>query len=137
MITGMDIVKEARKHLGTPFHHQGRMEGVGIDCIGLLVLVARGLGISVKDCTTYRRKPDGKQLIARLKENCEEIAIGEMSMGDIPVFWFRRPHLPQHVGIMTDCGIIHTNGDAGKVSEHIFDERWKKRLHSAFRFRGL
>ena len=31
-----DIVEEARSWLGTPYHHQAALKGVGCDCIGLL-----------------------------------------------------------------------------------------------------
>lgn len=31
------IVCSARKRIGTPFKHQGRKAGVGLDCIGLVV----------------------------------------------------------------------------------------------------
>lgn len=30
------IIQEARSWLGTPYHHKGRIKGVGVDCGGLL-----------------------------------------------------------------------------------------------------
>jgi cell wall-associated NlpC family hydrolase len=34
------IVTQARGWIGTPFHHQARLKGIGCDCLGLCVGVA-------------------------------------------------------------------------------------------------
>ena len=39
-VTGQDVVAEARRWLGTPWRHQARLRGVGVDCGGLVVCVA-------------------------------------------------------------------------------------------------
>ncbi len=39
--SGSDVVRTARTWLGTPYHHQGRLKGVGVDCAGLLIGVAQ------------------------------------------------------------------------------------------------
>jgi cell wall-associated NlpC family hydrolase len=33
------VIAEARSFLGTPFHHQGRLKGIGVDCAYLLAEV--------------------------------------------------------------------------------------------------
>lgn len=43
MVTRAEIVAEARLWLGTPYHHQGSVLGVGCDCVGLVRGVYRGL----------------------------------------------------------------------------------------------
>jgi hypothetical protein len=40
------LVAEARRWLGTPFRHQGRIRGEGVDCIGLVLEPARALGLT-------------------------------------------------------------------------------------------
>ena len=35
-LTRMDIVREAREWIDTPFKHQGHLKGVACDCIGLI-----------------------------------------------------------------------------------------------------
>ena len=47
MITKEDVVREAKTWLGTPFHHQGRLKGVGVDCAGVIVCVAKELKLKV------------------------------------------------------------------------------------------
>jgi hypothetical protein len=45
MITRKQIICEARKWIGTPFHKQASLIGIGCDCVGLIIGVARALGI--------------------------------------------------------------------------------------------
>lgn len=128
------IIKRARTCLGTPFHHQGRLPGVGIDCIGLLVHASAVLENPLKDNINYGRYPDGKTLMTALYEQLDEIEIEDVQIGDILVFQFRR--FPTHVGIKTDKGVIHTWTTVEKVVEHNLD-KWRKRICNVFRFRGI
>ena len=45
MLSRDDIVAEAERWIGTPFHWQGAVRGKGCDCKGLIVGVARDLGL--------------------------------------------------------------------------------------------
>jgi len=144
-ITRGMIVDEARKWLGTPFHHQGRVivpEG-GVDCIGLLVAPARALGVAIEDRTDYSLQPDGT-LVPELEAQFDQIETSEMRPGDLAALWFVKRSVPQHVGILTDykpvkgfLGLLHTYQDVGKVSEHALTDWWRSRLHSAWRYRGV
>lgn len=44
-INGNAIETEARKWLGTPYHHQARIRGAGVDCIMLLCEVYHACGL--------------------------------------------------------------------------------------------
>jgi len=35
------IIEKAREFIDTPYEHQGRLKGIGIDCCGLIILGAR------------------------------------------------------------------------------------------------
>jgi branched-chain amino acid transport system ATP-binding protein len=52
------LVAEARCWLGTPFRHQGRIRGQGVDCIGLVLEPARALGLTDYRPGAYSRLPD-------------------------------------------------------------------------------
>ena len=54
------MIASARACIGTPFHHQGRAIGIGLDCIGLIVVALTAAGFSVRDRSDYGRRPDGK-----------------------------------------------------------------------------
>jgi cell wall-associated NlpC family hydrolase len=48
-----EIVEKAREFLGTPWHHDARIKGVGIDCTGLLACTLAELGVPVQDQRGY------------------------------------------------------------------------------------
>lgn len=129
------VVAEARRWLGTPFRHQGRLLGVGCDCIGLTIEVARALGLSDYQNTSYGRRPDPRRMRALLDEHMDRVAIGEALDGD---WWFmswnKRPH---HMAMKTPVGVIHACEDYGAVVEHAMSPDWVARVRSCYRYRGL
>lgn len=122
MTTRADIVAAARDWIGTPFHHQGRLKGVGVDCAGLAICVARDLNLIPEDWnpTGYDRAPDGETLMAYCMEQMTPISQSEMQPGDVVVVRF--DNYPQHIGILGDyrhggLSIIHASGNSGAVIE--------------------
>lgn len=131
-MTGQDVVAEARKWTGTPWKHQGRSVH-GIDCVGLIIKVAHGLGLSDYDVTGYGRVPDGRELRHLIELHLDADA------PDVPgaVLLMRFMREPQHLAIRTDRGLIHAYAHVGKVIETSLDSRWTKRIVGAYRFRGV
>lgn len=112
----------ARRWIGTPYHHQARLPGVGLDCIGLLICAARELGHVPPDfnITGYRRVPDGHSLLRHLREHLAEIEQAEMAPGDYVCIAFDKH--PHHVGIIGayahgGLSLIHANSKTGRVEE--------------------
>lgn len=133
MVTADLVLAEARDWLGTPFRHQGRRKGVGVDCIGLIVGVAHALGLDPCDRTGYPRQPDGRSLEEALDRHLLRLGPGDMRPGDILLMRIRR--LPQHVGILAERGmLIHAHSSAGRVVEMRLDARWWDRVVAAYRF---
>lgn len=137
MVTRKKIVAEARSYLGTPFHHQGRVKGVGVDCAGLVGMVAVALGLlGVDDIPKdYAKQPNAHAMTKVLDEKMIRIPIFEATIGDVYHFAFDRE--PQHVGIITDIGIIHAYAQARKCVEHSLDFTWQSRIRGAYRFKGI
>lgn len=139
------IVAEARSWLGTPFHHQGRVRGVGCDCVGLLIGVARAVGLVAPDfdVTGYARSPNGKSLLDACDRHLERIARADMRPGDVLVI--RWLHDPQHVGIIGNhlhagLSVIHAYGTPdgrGSTIEHRLDDGMARRYVAAYRFPGV
>ncbi len=131
-----EILTAARAWMDTPFRHQGRCRGVGVDCIGLIVGVARDLGVDTRDRTDYPRQPDGSSLEAALDGQLRRLAPGTMGPGDVLLLRIRR--MPQHVGFLAEHGtIIHAHSAAGRVVEMRLNERWWDRLVAAYRLPGV
>jgi len=144
MTIAADIVAHARGWLGTPFHHQARLKGVGCDCLGLIVGVvnelelkdAIGTPLATYDEVTYSREPDGAYLTEKLVGLLDEVPLVDMQAGDLALFRVRDN--PQHLAILTDyegtIGMIHCFAQARRVVEHRLDDDWKSRLLKVFRW---
>ena len=126
------IVEAARKWVGVPFLHQGRTRA-GVDCVGLLIVVALDLGLPVEDVKTYGKVPHPRIMGAELERQMDRIAVGQLSPGD--VVWMAWRKVPHHLAIYTGDGLIHAFQNAGRVIEHPIDEIWRGRVRGAFRFR--
>lgn len=138
MITRTQIVTTARGYLNTPFHHQGRVKGVGIDCAGLLICVARDLEVRDPswDVSNYGPLPNGDELQQHLARNLQPIAIEAADAGDVLLMRFSKE--PQHIAILTSADyVIHSYAQVKKVVEHRLDSVWRARVLAAFRFNEL
>lgn len=136
MVTREQIVQKAREFVGTPYHHQGRLKHVGVDCVGLVVCIAEELGIAIEDQTRYPQNPDGS-LLPHVRTQLEEIPVEEAKAGDIYMVYVHKFDLPQHFLLITDYGIVHAfNGGLKKVVETTIG-KWKKRIVTAFKFKGV
>lgn len=124
------IIEEARKLLGVPFKHQGRNEKCGVDCVGIAVIIAKKLGLKIEDNTSYGVWPNNYQLINEIKKAGLK-KVENPKPGDILIFKIKK--YPQHLAIMTDKGILHAHQAVGKVVEHTFTDKWKKRLVGVYR----
>ncbi len=140
---GTLIAHEARTWLGTPFAHQGR-SAAGIDCLGLLIMVANALDLADKhgtplsthDRSDYTKSPKGEQLSAALEHTLLVIPPEEMQQGDIALCTF--DHTPQHLALIGTYhqggqSLIHAYAPARRVVEHALDASWRKRITTCYR----
>lgn len=132
------VVEAARECIGTPFRHQARVPGVGIDCVGLLVHCFRSLSLPYTDESGYPRDPFGRKLEKNLdsQPSLRRIDISEANAGDVLVMRMRMA--PQHVAIHSGfigghAYIIHSSEMHGGVVEHRLDELWGSRVLRAYR----
>lgn len=122
-VTRQDVVRAARQLLDTPYHHQGRLRGVGVDCVGLLIGVARDLGLvpSGFDVPPYPRTPDGTSLMHLAELHMQPLQPGEaVQPGHVVVVRFDQE--PQHLGVAADyrhggLSLIHSVARPGRVIE--------------------
>lgn len=135
IVTRAQIVSEARTWLGTPFHHQGRVKGCGVDCAGVVAGVGRALGLTDFDTVCYGRQPDPLLMGSILRKYLEPKPISQAQPGD--VLWMAFDRDPQHVAIVTDIGILHATSAIGKVVEHSLDATWRVRARACFGWPGV
>ena len=135
------VIRAARGWIGTPFHHQGRLKNVGVDCLGLLVGVAKeldlrdnnGRPIAQHDALDYGHFPDELRLATGLKKHCK----GARKLRAGLIGLFEIDGSARHLGIFGEKNgvltLIHAYAPARKVVEHRVDEIWEKRLVKLFR----
>lgn len=137
------ILAEAREWLDTPWRHQGRSKGHGVDCVGLLVGVGRGIGISnMDDPKGYGRDPGrSRDLILYLEKHFDRYDKNEEPLpGDIILI--RDLNGPTHVGIVAENKgrktIIHAdNCHRRRVIEHRYGSIFSKRIVAIYRLPGI
>lgn len=138
MTTRKQIVEAARRYLGTPFQHQGRLQGIALDCVGLPICIGRDLGLSVPDYHNYSPEPADDTVLQECKKNLREVSLEEMKPGDILCM---RVPVPCHTAIVTELlgqtGIIHAYSGIGKVVEHNLNLQWRRRIAGVFQFPGV
>lgn len=148
---GDRIVKQARYYveLQVPFYHCGRNR-YGMDCVGLLAVVAHDLGITDYDDTGYQPDPPAEELTRVLEAHCDRVwdarspilSDVELEYGCKPgdLLQFDITGQPRHCGIFArdeqrQPTMIHCWESVGKVTEHLFDKAWRRRLWAVYRVR--
>lgn len=134
-----EVVHSARTMLGTPFLHQGRDPALGLDCMGLISVVAISLGLadSGMDRVDYPRFPHPELVLNGLAQFCELVPdTGWLPPpGSVAVVNVVGQGI--HCGWSSGSGLIHAYSPSGKVVEHLWVSRWSKRISSVWMPRRL
>lgn len=132
------VVAQARAWLGTPWRHQGRGPR-GVDCAGLVVLVAKALGLTDHDVAGYCRHSSGLAFIDQFRMAMNPIPIAEVLPGDVLVF--ADAAYPCHCGFRTELRgsphLLHAHALRRQVIEEPYAGEWPAKTRFAFRFHGL
>lgn len=158
-ITREQIVAEARAWIGTPYHHQASLKGVGADCLGLVRGVwCQVTGDTHEDPPPYTQdwaEATGKELMRdAARRYLDEVDITGMQKpailsvlypGDVVLFRMLERGPAKHCGFVAKDGgvltLIHAwnqqSFKGSKVEEVAFDAGWVNRIAYAFRFKGL
>lgn len=136
MTTRAEITAAALALVGTPFHANQRLPGVGMDCIGVAVCVARACGIAVEDRLAYPMRPNG-ELQGELESRLVRVR-GEPQEGDVLMMQLDRMGEPHHIAILvSDNRIVHAHNRAEKVTVQTHSRFWRAAVRGAYRFPGV
>lgn len=128
-----EYARVARSYLGTPFHHQGRLPGVGLDCAGVVVCAAREVGLTIEDVFGYARVPSDGTLRTAVAKHAMRVDPEDIRTGDTLLFTFRTE--PHHLAVFSDGVMIHAYSPVRKVVENRIDATWRGRLCGVYRIR--
>jgi len=133
------IVKAARGWIGTPYHDQASVKGVGCDCLGLIRGVWREVvGPEPMPVPPYSRDwgevGPHEVLAEAARAAMVEIDVAEARTGDVVLFRMRQGAIAKHAGILTpNHSFIHAYERTGVIEEPL-SEAWARRIAFAFRF---
>lgn len=140
---GETVVAEARAWVDTPYRRRGRSAS-GIDCLGLLIVVARALDVAYVDHVDYGDWPDPRHRILRELDTQLKVMPTAPFNGAIGVFNQRSYRLPCHAGFFAaEAGVvrvIHARIDVLRVVEEIYrphDSLSELRLIRLYAFHDL
>lgn len=125
------LIAAARESLGTRFRHQGRSAQHGVDCVGLIIVAARSVGMALEDTLVYGRQPQPGDFFRYIERN-QMVPVTSQRLGDVGLFDFGAG--PQHAALFTQTGLIHAYAPARKVIEHGFRAPWPQQLCGVYRF---
>jgi cell wall-associated NlpC family hydrolase len=129
-----NVVQAAKEWLGTPYHHQGRVKGAGVDCATLLCEVYEAVGLVPHiDPTPYppdwHMHRDSERYLGWVQQYGKEIETPEI--GDVVVWKFGRCF--SHGAIYIGNGlIIHSYIGQGVRYEKIDAEVFRGRAVKYF-----
>lgn len=133
------VVAAARFWLGTPYHEQASLRGVGCDCLGLIRGVWRDIvGPEALPVPAYARDWGETGPTEVLAEAARQvllpIAVDHAGPGSIVLFRMRAGAIAKHCGILTDEGrFIHAYERLGVIEEQL-TPAWRRRIAFAFLF---
>lgn len=106
MVDRSDFIKTVLSFEGTPYLHQGRVPGVGMDCPAPMIVAAwiHALKPRSYDITGYPKHPDGSTLRRLCDEVLTPISMDEAIAGDVLLTaWAREKMTPRHLGFLVDA----------------------------------
>ena len=133
------VVKATRRWIGTPYHDQASVRGVGCDCLGLLRGVWRDVvGPEPMPVPSYSRDWGEAGPVEVLAEAARAamlvLDVSNIRTGDVVLFRMRAGAIAKHVGILSGReSFIHAYERTGVIEEHL-TPAWQRRIAFAFRF---
>lgn len=138
------VVAEARTYLGTRWEHQGRLKGVGVDCIGLIGMSALACGVpgakewrEDRQYHNYGPQPSETRIYQGCDLFMDRIDIKEAGIGDVYIMSFGTH--AQHFALISreNNYIIHAYATSPRRVTENGLRVWKGGLMRAYRFREI
>lgn len=126
----------ARTYLHTPYQHQARLPGIGLDCYGVVVVAYEAAGFAMCARHNYSPQPSEEELYAWLDMRFARINLNQVAPGDVLVFAMVRE--AQHMALVESVSpvrMLHAYQGVGKVVAHELVAPWSRLLRSVHRLR--
>jgi cell wall-associated NlpC family hydrolase len=134
MTTRAQIIAEALTWVGTPWHRNQSLKGVGADCVGIVAGIALACGIPVRYRNDYSQQPDGS-LRHELNAQLIRVRKDELATCDVLLMTFKLE--PHHVALYIGDDIVHAYAQVRACVRQPFDDYWKSKVRGVYRFPGV
>jgi NlpC/P60 family putative phage cell wall peptidase len=136
-----EVVRVARQWIGTPYHHQASVRGIGADCLGLVRGVWRELyGADAETPPPYSRdwaEASGREtMLEAAARHLRPIAPGEAAAGDVLIFRLRAGTVAKHAAVLSGPQRMIHAMEGGAAAEVPLSPWWRRRIAGAFAFPG-
>lgn len=129
----MILTDYARETLNTPFVHQGRICGKGLDCVGVVQHIVSRANFPHLDQTGYAKTPSRGELEKVLNNQpCLELT-KQLTEGCVLLMRWKKE--PMHVAYFTGDSIIHAYATVGRVVEHKLNTEWRTKIVKIYRIK--
>ena len=131
------IVTLARGWIGTPYHHQASLQGVGCDCLGLVRGVYRQYtGTDPETPPAYSRdwaeSTGSETMLDAAARHLSSVPFDQLSPGHVLIFRLRAGLIAKHAAILaTPTTMIHAI-EGAPAAEVAFSPWWRRHLAAAF-----
>jgi len=127
-MTRQDVVREALRWEGTPYHHRARLRGVGVDCAMLPAAVYEAAGLIPRVEPDYSPqwmlRRDEEQFLGWVTRFAREIVRETVGPGDLAIWKYGRCY--SHSAIVIDMpdvlhavirggGVLRGNADPARL----------------------
>lgn len=141
-LTRDGIVVTARRWIGTPYHHQASICGVGTDCLGLVRGVWREIYSSDAEAPPpYSRdwaEASGHEAMLEAAErHLVRVSVSDARGGDVVVFRLRADCIAKHAGILTSAWTMVHAMEGAAATEVTLTPWWRRRIAGTFQFPGV
>lgn len=136
------VITAARAWLGTPYHDQASLKGVGCDCLGL----ARGVWREVVGEEPFPIPPYSRDwgetgtrevLAEGARRMMIEVPVAYAGPGALILFRMRPGAIAKHIGILAAPDrFIHAYERLGVIEEPL-TQAWRRRIGFAFLFPSI
>ncbi len=138
-----DVVESAVAWIGTPYHHQASVRGIGTDCLGLVRGIWREhYGAEPEPVPNYTRdwaEAFGSE--ALLDASARHLVLRGQGLpiraGEVLLFRSALGAPAKHVGVALDATAFVHAVDGRAVVRSLFSAWWKRRLVARFDFPGI
>lgn len=136
------VVASARTWIGTPYHHQASVKGVGTDCLGLVRGIYRDLyGREAEQTPHYSRDwaeaAQQETLLDAARRHLIELHLSTTQPGDVLAFRWRAGMMAKHLGVIVTPGRMLHAFEGAPVLEIHLTPWWTRHIAAAFRFPGV